>query len=237
MSETTTEANQHQTHEAKESPYLVPIAILIAGLLIAGAVLMRNGGGNAPVAATGQELTGQVLPVTDEDHIYGSRNADVFFIEYSDFRCSFCARFHSTILEILNKYEGRVAWVYRHTPYQPGGREAAIASECVADLVNEDAFWSYNERAMNNQRSLSPEWHQQTAVELGADQTEFQECIASGNYDELIREHTLNSQELGSQGTPYTVLLTRNGDTIKFAGAQPIENVTMFVERAIKSLE
>jgi len=220
------------------NPFLVPAAIVLAGVLVAGAILFTQGGtaqvGAGPVSKT---LEAQILPVTEDDHVLGSRDADVFLVEYSDYRCGYCGVFHDTVKQILDSYEGRVAWVYRHTPYQPGGMEAAVASECIAELAGEDAFWEYTERALANQQALNTEWHRATAVELGADGDAFDECVTSGRYDELIAEHTMNSQELGGQGTPYNVLLTREGGMVKFAGAQPIERVTLLVERALKSLE
>jgi len=231
-----TEEDINTPPQQVHNPHLIPIAIIVAGLIVAGAVLLRDKS-TTSIVATGQELEGEVLPVTKDDHIYGSRNADVFFIEYSDYRCGFCGRFHSTILELLDTYEGRLAWVYRHTPYQPGGLEAAVASECITELAGEDAFWEYTDRAMNNQASLSPEWHLATARDLGVAEDDFNECIASGRYNELIAHHVRNAQELGSQGTPYTVLLTQQGDTIKFSGALPIDRVKLLVERAMRSVE
>lgn len=229
-----------QTTGASTNPYLVPVAIVIAGVFVAGAIFATNGGGagnNGAIVPSGKTLEATILPVTEDDHVFGSRDADVFLVEYSDYRCGYCGLFHDTIQEILTRYDGKVAWVYRHTPYQPGGKEAAVASECIAELAGEDAFWSYTEKALSNQKDLSTAWHLATAVELGADGAAFTECVGSGRYDARIAEHTMNAQELGSNGTPYNVLLTKKGDTVKFAGAQPIDNVALFVERALRSLE
>lgn len=224
-----------ETATTQNNPYLVPLAIVIAGVFIAASIFAK-GGSTTTVAPSGKTLEATILPVTEKDHVYGSRKADVFLVEFSDYRCGYCALFHTTVKEVLEKYEGRVAWVYRHTPYQPGGKEAAVASECVAELAGEDAFWTFTEKAFTNSRDLSPEWHLATAKELGIDEGAFTTCTASGKYDALIAEHTMNGQELGANGTPYNVLLTKKGDTVKFSGAQPIDSVVLFVERALKSL-
>src|SRR5215467_13251359 len=50
------------------------------------------------------------------DHVYGDPNAPVSLIEYSDFECPFCKRFHATANEIVDAYGGKVNWVYRHFP-------------------------------------------------------------------------------------------------------------------------
>ncbi len=221
------------------NPYLTPLAILVGGILIAGAVTLSNNSvsNGSLTAEGGRILEAEVLPVTEEDHVYGPRDADIFFVEYSDYRCGFCGRFHDTIMKVLDMYEGKVAWVYRHTPFQPGGHEAAVASECIAELAGEDAFWKYTDLALNNQQSLGAAWHLKTAIELGAKEEDFKACIASDKYDALIEKQTQNMQEIGGNGTPFSVVLTRNGDMVKVSGALPIENVTLSIERALKSLE
>jgi len=223
------------------NPYLIPASIVIAGLFVAFAIFMTAGkgafGGGTATPQGGKMLEASILPVGERDHIKGSQDAEVFLVEYSDYRCHFCGVFHASVTKLLGEYDGKVAWVYRHLPYQPGAQEAAVASECIAELAGEDAFWTFTEKALNDQQSLSPEWHLKTAQELGVEKAAFEECIASGRHDARIFEDKTNAEELGGQGTPYNVLVTRKGDTIKFAGALPYESVKVFVNRALKSLE
>ncbi len=221
-----------QTAPRTGSPYLIPIAIVIAGLAVGGAIFATHAG-----SATGKVLEAQVLPVTAKDHVRGSRDADVYLIEYSDFHCEYCGMFHDTIEQVLQKYGGRVAWVYRHTPYQPGAKEAAVASECIAEQKGDDAFWAYADAAFKDQRAVDAQWSLDEAKTLGVDVDAYTTCIHSGKYDSVIAEDTRNAQELGGNGTPYNVLLTKNGDMVKFAGAQPLDNVTVFVDRALRSLD
>jgi protein-disulfide isomerase len=225
-------------HTASETPkqtssLATPIAILLAGVLIAGAVLTSA---NSTPSTGGRILEAEVLPVTSDDHVYGSRSADIFLIEYSDYRCGYCGIFHDTVKKVLETYDGKVAWVYRHTPFQPGGYEAAHASECIAELAGEDAFWKYTELALANQKELGTEWSNKTAQELGAEAGAFKECMDSDRYKELITSHMSNMQDIGGQGTPFSVIMTRKGDMIKISGAQPLDTVVLSIERALKSL-
>lgn len=85
-------------------------------------------------------------PVTASDHILGDINADILIVEYSDLECPYCARFHTTVKDIIAQYGTKVAWVYRHFPLDgihPNARAKAEASECVASLGGNDAFWKY----------------------------------------------------------------------------------------------
>lgn len=231
-----------ETHVAQSTPkntnqYLMPGAIVVAGILISIAVFLSNGSSKTPVVGEETEIKSSGLSITETDHVFGPKNPDVYFIEYSDYRCGYCGLFHDTIKTVLKEYDGKVAWVYRHSPYQPGGKEASVASECIAELAGEDAFWQFNELAFKNQKLLTADWLKKTAVELGADETKFTECTVSGKYDELLTTQTFEAQELGGNGTPFNVLLTKKGGVVKFSGAQPIESVKIFVNRALKTLE
>jgi len=228
-----------ETTKKSNNPYLVPGAIVIAGLCVSLAVYASKGAPQQqlPEQTGPVEIKEDHLAITEDDHILGPSDPDVYLIEYSDYRCGYCGVFHETVRQILEEYEGRVAWVYRHTPYQPGGKEAALASECIADQLGEDGFWAYTDSAFENQGDISDEWSKNKALELGADGAEYDECISSGKFNGLISKHTLGSQELGGQGTPYNILLTRENGIVKFSGAQPIETVKMFVDRALGTLE
>lgn len=98
------------------------------------AALLRGEGATA--------LTG-VTPVGSDEHRIGPRNAKVTLIEYSDFECPFCQRFHPTIKQIAAKYPDDVAVVYRHFPLEsihPNARGYAIASECAGQ---QGKFWEF----------------------------------------------------------------------------------------------
>ena len=123
---------------------MIPGAIVIAGVLIAGAVIYSNGG--SPTTPTGagavQESgsTDKVRPISADDHILGNPNAPVKIVEYSDFECPFCKRFHDTMNQIMDEYgkSGDVAWVFRHFPldqlHPVKARTEAVASECISEI-------------------------------------------------------------------------------------------------------
>jgi len=98
-------------------------------------------------SASESAQTNLYTPVTEADHIRGAVNAPIKIVEYSDFDCAFCARFHQTMKAIVAKYPGdEVAWVYRHFPLEqlhPNAATVALASECVADLGGDEAFWTF----------------------------------------------------------------------------------------------
>ena len=75
-----------------------------------------------------------VPAVAADEHIRGDKNAAVTIVEYSDFQCPFCSRFHPTMQQIMTDYKGKVRWVFRHFPlsFHPNAEPAANASECAS---------------------------------------------------------------------------------------------------------
>ena len=88
-----------------------------------------------------------VPPVTDTDHVRGDAGAKVTIIEYSDFDCPYCSRFHTTMNQVVQQYSGQVRWVYRHFPLDnlhPDARAKAVASECAGE---QGKFWEFADAA------------------------------------------------------------------------------------------
>jgi protein-disulfide isomerase len=82
------------------------------------------------------------------DFVRGDRNARVLLIEYSDYDCPFCIRFHNTAIQLIEKYAGQIAWIYRQFPLDSLHPDARIKSQgayCAGKLGGNDAFWAFSD--------------------------------------------------------------------------------------------
>lgn len=85
----------------------------------------------------------------------GNPDASVTIVEFSDFQCPFCAKFHETTLDQIEQdyvSTGKVNFVYRDFPVQsthPNAIPAALASECADD---QGKFWDMYDKIFENQR-------------------------------------------------------------------------------------
>lgn len=100
---------------------------------------------NGTAGANANATLANMPAVTSDDHFYGNENARIVLVEYSDFECPFCTRFHPTAKKAVDEFADSVALVYRHFPlsFHPNAQQAAEASECVAKEGGNEAFWSY----------------------------------------------------------------------------------------------
>lgn len=96
------------------------------------------------------------LSITEKDHIRGNPNAQITIVEFSDFQCPFCRRFHPTVQQALAEYGDQIRWVYKHFPLDqlhPQARPAAEASECIAEQKGNDGFWQFADEVFKSQES------------------------------------------------------------------------------------
>ncbi|MEQ1499882.1 MAG: thioredoxin domain-containing protein [Parcubacteria group bacterium] len=241
------EENNQQT---QKNTLAMPIAVVIAGALIAGAVIYS--GGKAPTAGTANQPQQQVAqqtgdlekmtPISSSDHIRGNPNAPVKIVEYSDTECPFCKRFHTTMKEVMDTYgkDGKVAWVYRHFPIDQlhsKARKEAVAFECANEQGGNDKFWEYADRLYevtpaNN--GLDPAELPNIAQYVGLDVTKFNTCLASTKYDKHIEDEVQNAQATGGNGTPWSIVVGKNGKKYPLSGAQPISAIKQLIDLASK---
>src|SRR6266481_3124568 len=175
-----------------------------------------------------REKAKNVRRVTESrDHIYGNPNAPISLIEYSDFECPFCKRFHSTPKEIVEAYGDKVNWIYRHFPldmHNPGAQKEAEASECANHLGGNDAFWKYADaiyiRTESNGKGFPLSQLVPLAQEIGLDKTQFQECVERDKGALRVKEDIDESSEMGISATPTNILLNNEtGEVILKSGA------------------
>ncbi len=224
----------------EQNKFLVPLAIVVAGALVAGAVYF--GGAKQPTTDNRQPTTSgvDVKPVSDADHIRGSRSAELIIIEYSDTECPFCKTFHSTMKEILSSYGGRVAWVYRHFPIQQLHAKAikeAEATECAAELGGNMAFWNYLDEIFertNSNDSLPETELSKIAGDIGLDVESFNSCLNSGRYNQKIEESIAEAVKAGARGTPHSIIVSQDGEKVVINGAEPIASVRQKIDSLLK---
>jgi len=167
----------------------------------------------------------------DDDPSMGPDDAPIVMVEFSDFRCPYCARFNAqTLTPLLEQYDGQIKFVYRDFPVV-GGERAALASECAHD---QNVFWEYHDLLFENQSFLdSDESLVQLASQLdGVDVDVFSACLASDEHSDEIQNDFSQGISYGVGGTPAFFI---NGRPI--VGAQPIAAFQQVIEEELAAAQ
>lgn len=155
---------------------------------------------------------------------WGSADAPVEIVEFSDFQCPYCTRGAATLDQVKEHYGDKVTIVYRHFPLPMHDRadEGAAASECANE---QGKFWEYHDELFANQRAMSDEDLRTYATNVGLDLAKFDECYTSGRHVATVQDDVEDGQKIGMSGTPGFYI---NGRML--AGAQPFEAFKQIID-------
>lgn len=219
-----------------------PIAIVIAGALVAAALYFGGYGGTGTPSQTGGNQpteAPELVPVSTSDHVFGDSNAPITIIEYSDLECPFCKQFHGTMKAVIAAYPGQVKWVYRNFPLEqlhPNAPKLAEAAECVAEVGGNDTYWAFIDeifrRAPINTFFKMEELNAAVSA-VGVNATAFNTCYQSGKYATKIQQEIQDAVASGGNGTPHNILVDASGKTTLIPGSQPLETVKAAIEAAL----
>jgi protein-disulfide isomerase len=168
------------------------------------------------------------LPVGSDDAVWGSANAPVTLVEFSDLQCPYCARVHPTLQALEAKYgptQLRIVFKHNPLPFHPMARPAAKVADAVLRQGGSRAFFAFLDLDFAEQDKLGDTGFNDWVRRVGLDPTlvmprsELQDTA-----DKIDRDIAL-AAKVGANGTPAFRI---NGKTL--SGAQPIEKFTSIID-------
>jgi protein-disulfide isomerase len=159
----------------------------------------------------------------------GPENAPITLVEFSDYQCPYCKRWHDEVYQqLLAAYPGQIRFVYRQFPLtsiHPDAMSAAIASLCAED---QDSFWQFHDKLFSNEYGLGRDAFTKYAADLGLNTSAFETCLDSGKFDDFIQQDMDFSLNLGIRSTPTFFV---NG--LAVVGAQPIDAFKQVIDKEL----
>lgn len=164
----------------------------------------------------------------DDDPVFGPDDAPITIIEFSDYECPYCQRWHQEVfLKIIEEYPDQVRIVYRDFPLEsihPNATPAAESANCAAE---QDAFWPYHELLFSG-NPLNKQAYLNYAEELDLNVEDFESCLDSGRYREEVQADYQFAASMGVRSTPTFFL---NG--LPIVGAQPYDVFKEIIDKEL----
>jgi len=158
----------------------------------------------------------------------GNPSAPITILEWGDYQCTYCYRFHESSLNtILDEYiiPGKVNLVFKDFPLNgPDSVLAAEASYCAED---QGKYWEYHDELYTNWAGERTGWINEKslnkfAVEVGLDLDEFNSCLNEHKYLSRIHDLEKFGRDIGIDATP-SFLVFNDEKIIKITGNQPLD--------------
>lgn len=152
------------------------------------------------------------------DRVFGKADSKVVLIEYGDYVCPGCASTASVLMQVAEKYQDKIAFVYRNFPLvtiHPNALTAAAVAEAAGE---QGKYWQMNEALYANQNSWKDlsgnqrvEYFVNLATSLGLDSTRLKTDLDSPNIQKKIEFDRATGAKKGVTGTPSIYL---NGENV-----------------------
>jgi protein-disulfide isomerase len=171
-------------------------------------------------------------PVSENIKPIGDENAKITVVEFADYRCPFCHKFHTeTFDKIKTNFidKGNIKYLFRdfvvndRSEYK-GSTQAAIASHCAAE---QGKYWEYSKEIYDNFKPEPQQWINIDSLTTFANNVQipdidkFKSCVESGKYQNIILENSVIAKDLGLTGTPAFVILKDGKIETIIPGALP----------------
>jgi protein-disulfide isomerase len=155
----------------------------------------------------------------------GEQDAPVTVVEFTDYECPFCKRFHQTTFDSLTRDyidTGKVKWVVLDLPLpmHPNASKAAQAAHCAGE---QQYFWQMRKMLFDNAPVTGSESLTGYAQQLGLDEQAFDDCLTSDRYLAQINADNQAAAAMRITGTPTFIIGKGGNDWVegkKLVGAQ-----------------
>lgn len=162
----------------------------------------------------------------------GPDDAPIVIVEFSDFQCPFCTKWHNeTYLPLLEEYPDQIKLVYRNFPLTNLHPDAYLSAEAAMCAGDQDRYWDYHEALFESKYGLSEDALKTYAEELGLEMNSFTVCLEEGEYRDFVRADMDYAMSIGVQSTPTFYI---NGRVV--VGAQPIEVFRQVIDAELEKL-
>jgi protein-disulfide isomerase len=141
-------------------------------------------------------------PITATDHVLGSAHAPITVVEYGDFECPTCKQAAPSVKLLLERFDGKVLFAYRHFPLEsvhPHALRAAEAAECAG---GQGKFWEMHDLLFASQPHLDLAHLNACAQRLDIDHARFTAQMDDEVYLQRIREHIESGRNSHLRATP-----------------------------------
>ena len=169
--------------------------------------------------------------------ILGNPDAKITIVEFGDYQCTFCYKFHDeTMKKIDQAYieTENVNFVYRDFPLN--GPQSILASEASYCAQKQNKFWEYHDTLYNNWGGENTGWITKNVLlgfanDIKLDLDSFSQCLENSEFKQKVLDNEQFAREIGIDATP-SFLIFNDSELYRIIGAQPFDRF----EQALQEL-
>jgi len=166
----------------------------------------------------------------------GNPNAKITIVEFGDYQCTFCYKFHDETMKKINeKYikTEKVNFIYKDFPLN--GEQSILASEASYCAQKQNKFWEYHNTLYNNWGGENTGWITENvlldfAIDVELNLNDFTQCLENSEFRQKVLDNEQFGIEIGINATP-SFLIFNDDEVYRIIGAQPFERFEQTIQK------
>jgi len=160
--------------------------------------------------------------------IQGSSRAPITILEWGDYQCTFCYRFHESSLKVIQKEyieTGMVNLVFKDFPLN--GPDSVLAAEATYCANDQGRYWLYHDELYTNWAGERTGWITDNSLIMFAESVDldiekFNSCLDDHKYRQKVLDLEQFGRNIGIDATP-SFFVFNDEKIIKITGNQPLD--------------
>jgi len=159
----------------------------------------------------------------------GKPDAPVTLVEFGEYENEACAKANEVVKKLLNEYDGKIKFNFRHFPLTQVHQRSMKAGEAAVGAAQEGKFWEMHNILFDRRRNLGTTSLKIHSKEAGVVNKHFLDELVNSTYGSYVRNDLLEGLNRGVRDVPAFFI---NGEL--FVGKPNFDNLKKAIDSALK---
>lgn len=175
----------------------------------------------------------EMAPIIEPRDVFvGDINAPVTLEEFGEYESDACAKANEVVKQILEEYEGRVRFNFRHFPQTKIHQRALKAGEAAVATAQDGKFWEMHNILFANRRNLGTTSLKLLSKEAGVQNKKFLDDLVNSTYGWQVQGDLKEGINRGVKEVPTFFV---NGE--RFSGKVNYQELSKVIDAALKNVK
>jgi protein-disulfide isomerase len=170
-----------------------------------------------------------VIIIEPKEMFVGNIDAPVTLMEFGEYESEECAKVNEIVKQLLEEYEGKIRFQFRHFPLTLIHQRSLKASESAVAAGQEGKFWEMHNVLFANRRNLGTTSLKLHSKEAGVNNKKFLDELVNGVYGWQVQDDLKEGINRGVKEIPAFFI-----NDVPFTLKPTFANLSTAIEAALK---
>lgn len=170
-----------------------------------------------------------VIIIEPKEIFVGKKDAPVTLMEFGEYESEECAKANEIVKQLLEDYEGKIRFQFRHFPLTLIHQRSLKASESAVAAAQEGKFWEMHNVLFHNRRNLGTTSLKLYSKEAGVKNKKFLDDLVNGMYGWQVQDDIKEGHNRGIKEIPAFFV-----NDVMVTGKPTYANISAAIDAALK---